>query len=131
MSPTPKIGVATINDLTHFDDLEPLSEKDIECFDEIRRILKKYDTLDRFGITLLHKHFDLNDNEMLVEELDANTRTMHISPRKPEEENLEFFQTAWRLGEGTEIILGCIQTCVWRQESDGKQRHSIRHVTKG
>ena len=43
-------------------------------------MLKQHNKLDRFGICLLHKHFDVNDDEVMKEEYDAQTRTTTTQP---------------------------------------------------
>ena len=131
MSQELNIETALMNDLPSFEEVKPLSEVDIECFNEIRDILKKYGALNRFGITLLHKHFDLEEGEMLVEELNDKNRGMYISPRRPEQENLTVLQTAWRLGDGIKAGIGCYQTCVWSPDSNGVNRHSYKHIKAG
>ncbi len=73
------------NNLPHGDDVEPFSENDLACFEEIRDVLKKHNKLGRFGLTLLHKHFELQDDEMLVENTDEERRIQVIQPMKKSE----------------------------------------------
>ncbi len=49
--------------LTHIADVEPIGESDAECLEEIRSVLEKHNCLGRFGSTLLHSHFDLQNDE--------------------------------------------------------------------
>lgn len=70
------------NHLPHGDVVEQFSENDRECFEEIRDVLKRHGKLDRFGITLLHKHFELQEDEMLVENVDEENRIQTIQPMK-------------------------------------------------
>ena len=53
----------------------PLSEKDDELIQELVAVLRKHNALDRFGLTLLHQHFDIGDDEVMVESTDIEART--------------------------------------------------------
>lgn len=105
--------------------VKPLNEEDTPCLEEIRDVLKKHGKLDRFGITLLHKHFDLADDEMMMEEVDEQNRAQIIRPVKREDAlkaEGDFLETSWSLHEG-EVLMGCRITCV--RTGDG---HSRQHV---
>ena len=39
-------------------DVEPLNEGDQACLTEIREVLKKHGKRERFGVALLHRHFE-------------------------------------------------------------------------
>jgi hypothetical protein len=85
--------------LPRVDDARPLGDDDRELVAELRAVLDRYGALDRFGITLLHSHFDLEDNEILVETVDPESRVLTIQP-VPEEKAAgegELVPTSWRL----------------------------------
>ena len=106
--------------------VEPLSQQDKECFKEIRDILKKHNKLERFGVTLLHKHFDIADDEMLVENIDEENRTQIIKPMKKTvlaSMKGEVLETCWSLHDG-EVLMGCRRACVY---VDGKHHPNV-HV---
>jgi hypothetical protein len=67
------------------DDVRPISEADNDCLAEIRDVLKKYGNLERLGIALLHSHFQLGDDEILLESSDVETRTLVLQPAKQSE----------------------------------------------
>lgn len=69
---------ARFNQLPAIEDVEPIGERDQACLREIYSILLKHDNLNRFGISLLHKHFDLKDGECLVEVTDQDGRTSEV-----------------------------------------------------
>ena len=48
--------------------MEALDDSDWECLDEIGGLLIAKGANDRFGVTLLHSHFPIGDNEIIVEE---------------------------------------------------------------
>lgn len=66
--------------LTHIDDVEPIGDRDAECLEEIRLVLAKHDCLGRFGIALLHSHFDLQDGEMMLETTNVERREHWVRP---------------------------------------------------
>jgi hypothetical protein len=92
-------------------DVEPVNEADYECLAEIRDVLKKYNKHQRFGVALLHKHFDIADDEILNEETDQETRTSILKPiKRTEAKNLR--EAMWMLSDGKkEEMLTCVQMC--------------------
>jgi hypothetical protein len=69
-------------DLNHIADVRPIDETDAPCLEEVRAVLEKHNALDRFGIALLHNHFDLADDEMMLETTDADRREHLVRPVK-------------------------------------------------
>ena len=69
-------------DLDHIADVKPIGEHDAVCLEEIRLVLQRHNALDRFGIALLHNHFDLADDEMMLETTDAELREHVVRPVK-------------------------------------------------
>lgn len=68
------------NNLPHITQVKPVSDEDADLLVEIRAVLEKYDALSRFGLQLLHKHFDLRSGEVLQEETDEDSRISIIKP---------------------------------------------------
>lgn len=68
-------GLIDIDEVQAFD-----PETDQPLFDEIKAVLRKHGALHRFGITLLHKHFDVYEGEKLVESCDEVNRTLTLRP---------------------------------------------------
>jgi hypothetical protein len=77
----------------------PLGEADREVLDEIREVLAKHGALERFSLTLIHSHFDLRDDEVLVEVVDTSARTLTIQPRPKRDPDAlgDPIETSWRL----------------------------------
>jgi hypothetical protein len=48
--------------------------------EEIRLVLAKHGCLGRFGVALLHSHFDLEDGEMMLETTDLEKREHWVRP---------------------------------------------------
>lgn len=86
-------------------DVEPRSEKDDALFAELAGVLKRHGALDRFGVCLLHRHFDIKPGEVLLEETDVESRTQTIRPVATIEGDC--VETAWRLGDGF-VAMHCI-----------------------
>jgi hypothetical protein len=60
--------------------MEALDDKDWACLDEIGELLIAKGANDRFGITLLHSHFPIGDNEIMVEKPNPSERTFTLRP---------------------------------------------------
>jgi hypothetical protein len=98
-------------------DVPPMSDADADCLREIRDVLSKYDCLDRFGISLIHKHFELGSDEYLLEEVDEPNRTLTVRPMhgSPSAGSIE---TQWQLRTGEALTL-CHGYC----DPPGGHRH--------
>lgn len=99
------------------------SEADKDCLAEVRDVLKKYGNLDRFGISLLHTHFEVAPDEILLETTDEQKRTQIIRPvKKADLENRTEFSpmvTAMRLVEGEHVA---VQQCTCGRDKDGHNK---------
>lgn len=88
-----------------------LTDADRACFRELRDVLAKYNALERFGINLIHKHFDIAEDECLVETIDQARRTLTVQPVK-KQDIANAIETQWRLADGSAYIV-CDQQCVY------------------
>jgi hypothetical protein len=66
--------------LSHITDVRPIDDTDARCLEDVRQVLVKHGAIDRFGIALLHNHFDLAEDEMMLETTDAATRAHVVRP---------------------------------------------------
>lgn len=115
-------AAATLNGLHDINDARPLTESDSQMVDEVIAVLRKYDALDRFGLSLLHKHFDISEDEVLMETTDLVERTQLIRPiSKSQLENLTYMETAWRLDSG-KAVMGC--NCVTDSGTGHRHQHT-------
>lgn len=97
--------------LPDIDAVEPAGDGDAACLDEVSRVLRKHGKEGRFGVALLHKHFDLAEDEMLVEYSDPVNRVLTITPVKKAEAG-RTVETIWMFGEGQgRSLLGYMQYC--------------------
>lgn len=94
--------------LPDISEVTPFNENDKPVMDEIISVLKKHNALGRFGVTLLHQHFDINSDEILCESTDVLTRTQTIKPiKKTELAQNDYTETSWRLDNGT-VMTACV-----------------------
>lgn len=105
-----------LNDLMPIDAPErALSAADVECLQEVRAVLARHDQMNRFGVTLLHKHFDVADGECLIETTDSDRREQSITVMRREDlDGQEVIETAWRFFPGHNVgapMMGCIMGC--------------------
>ena len=90
--------------LKHINDVEPLNHADAECLAEIREVLKRHGKLERLGIALLHSHFPLADDEVMLEETDEDARLQTLKPMKRSEVGDYDVGTIWQLRDGVEAM---------------------------
>lgn len=104
-------------------DCDPLSEADLECMKDVRAALAKHGKLDRFALHLIHKHFDIAEDEILVEYSEAANREQFFRVEKASSEAAKHaVPTTWTL-ESMEPMARCV--CAYRQG----QGHLGRHET--
>lgn len=94
-------------------DVKPINDEDLDCLAEVSAVLKRHGKRERFGVALLHKHFDMQADEQLVEHTDVVGRVLTIKPVKQIDAG-QTIQTIWELGDGEnghKVHLGCRQYC--------------------
>lgn len=111
--------------LSDIEAVPPINAEDFECLREVRNVLKKHGSLDRFGVALLHSHFDLQPGEAWLEESDEDGRKL-ITRVVPEAEASDGnVGTIWQLRDGDFLAMSwCRKYCY-----DGLFGHSKRHNT--
>ncbi len=98
-----------------------IAADDIQCMKELREVLAKHKKLDRFALHLIHKHFDISDDEILVEYNDVSTREQYFKVEKINSETMKYaIPTTWTL-EQMEPIARCV--CAYRSNSGHLGRH--------
>jgi hypothetical protein len=91
----------TWNGLSNINQVTPFGTSNDECLNEIRLVLEKHGRTDRFGVALLHRHFEMVDDEILVENVDVAERTLVTKPVKSGEVMQERLKpTVWRFDGG-------------------------------
>ena len=61
-------------------EVEPLGDGDAAVLRDVRDVLSRHGALERFGLTLLHEHFDLREGEILAEETNVSERSQQMRP---------------------------------------------------
>lgn len=98
--------------LSDISEVKPVDDDDAECLSEIRDILKRHGKLDRFGVALLHSHFDIGEDEIMLETNDEKSRTLITRPVKQSEDVNSNVGTIWVLTEGDITAASrCYQRC--------------------
>jgi len=100
-------------------DIAPLSEGDADCLREIRDVLLRHNSLERFAVSLIHKHFDLDPAEQMVEFTDTQTRTLTIKPVS-EDAGLQTLETTWKFSAettGMKPLAICVYRCYFNANS--------------
>ena len=83
--------------MSHMPGSQVIDDSDEECLQDLKAVLERHGKLSKFGVALLHKHFDLEDNELMVESNDPLSRTLTtraVSSSVAEVQNL--VPTLWR-----------------------------------
>lgn len=111
--------------LSSIDEVALINEGDHACLDELRSVLAKHKAGDRFGLHLIHKHFELSDDEILVEYTDEDERTLtcRVEKRADALASGKVIETQWRLNAGAASMV-CHSYCNW------DHGHSQRHQRK-
>lgn len=100
-------------------DIDPrLDASDTACLAALREVLQAHGKLHRFGINLLHRHFELADDECLIETIDPERRVLTVRP--VERSALpSAVPTQWNLASRDPL-----QWCeAWCHYSNGDHRH--------
>lgn len=119
---TMNVSTASLEPLVDIKEVIPRSDCDQALFRDLHEVLERHGALRRFGITLLHQHFPIADDEILLETTDREAREHLIQPvKKSSLADLQVVETSWRLDTGAPIV-GCV--CV--VDPDG-HRHHVRH----
>lgn len=113
--------------LPDINDVEPVTGKDDAIFEEIRETLTRHGALTRFGVTLLHQHFEMADNEVLVEHIDVDNRILTNRPFAVEQFG-NAIETSWRLDDPT-AQRRCETLCVQDRDAEGRPYHRRQHYT--
>jgi hypothetical protein len=89
-----------------------LSSSDRACLSELKAVLERFAKTKRFGVSMLHRHFDMADDEVPLESLGEEDRTSVIRLRKVADVADVSIATAWRLdGPEPTVVARCSATC--------------------
>jgi len=111
-------------DLDDIDEVQPLNEGDVDCLVEIREVLKKHGKQDRLGVALLHSHFKMAADEVLVEYSDNEDRVLTTKPVKQQDAG-NTVGTIWKLVDGDiKAMAHCHKYCMRDWLTGHKKAHT-------
>jgi hypothetical protein len=97
---------------------------DDAMFAELRQVLARYDALGTYGICLLHKHFDIGADEVLLETSDREGRTLTLRPMPVQAlAEAQTVQTIWSMGDGAEAVTKCHMVCYRDEDGFHEKKH--------
>ena len=112
---------SAVAELPNINDVPRITESDRECFEAVRQTLVKHGCERRFGLTLLHQHFPVAADEIMLETNDPTDRTLLMRPVKASElAEVKYRETQWRL-DGEKATMSC--AC----HTDSKGNHNHFH----
>ncbi|MEO4017567.1 hypothetical protein [Pseudomonas rossensis] len=85
-----------------FAEAKPLGEEDAPFIGELHALLERHGNTKRFGIFLLHNHFAIKGDEIMLESNDPDARTLHMEVVKRTDLPEGKF-TSWRMS-GTQPL---------------------------
>lgn len=89
------------NDLPKLMDVHELTKDDDQCLQELQAIIERRGLSSKFVVALLHKHFEIEEDEVLLESNDPVARTLTSNPIKTKvAENGDYATTIWRFDDG-------------------------------
>ncbi len=116
------ISADRVEQLADIGAVQGLSADDGMLMQELYEVLRKHGALQRFGITLLHQHFELAPDEVLLESTDRASRIQTIEPIRLSEVNaLDAIETSWRLDTGRPVM-----ACVCVKYGPNEHQHQSR-----
>jgi hypothetical protein len=102
-----------VNRLNGIDRVERRLDSEAALFGEIRELLKRHGAEKKYGLALLHKHFDLADDEVLMEYTDLKTRTLITRPaHRSAVTAANAIETIWSLETGN-MTTACVGFCYY------------------
>lgn len=110
-APTLQVAPTQWADFKDLEDVAPIDDSDLACLAEVRAVLNRHGKRDRFGVALLHKHFDMDDGEVLLENTNQKERTLTLRPAdKAAAEGA--VPTVWKLLDGQNESLVFCKQCI-------------------
>ena len=102
-------------------DVPALDRHDLACMAELREVLQRHGRLQRFALHLVHKHFELAADEVLVEYSDPRAREQSLRVERRDAAVLQgAIPTTWTLAEPQPLV-ACV--CAYRTEHGHLGRH--------
>jgi hypothetical protein len=110
--------------LPDIDEVEQINGTDYAVLKELQAVLIKHNYTNRFGVTLLHKHFELEEDEVLMEKTDVSARISTLSVEK-RDDSQNTIETMWKFEDTITGVTVCVQQCSYNRG------HKLVHVKVG
>lgn len=110
----PRIALAPMQwtELRDIDEIVPVSASDDACLSDVRDVLARHGMLDRFGVFLLHSHFPMKANEVLLERSNPESRQLMLEVVPTSAVGNSSIQTQFRLlPAGSAALTWCNSVC--------------------
>ena len=112
----PATEFGNLNGSPFVKEVRPLSDDERATLMDVAALLQEKGLTDRVGISLLHKHFDLAADEVMVEEESQGSRVLTSAPAKVESLlGRSYLETNWRIEDGKLIPIGACATGMYGQ----------------
>ncbi|AOT06841.1 hypothetical protein [Pseudoalteromonas luteoviolacea] len=101
------------NHLLHINSVSDLNESDYECIREIEKVLIAHNKTERFSLQLLHKHFELQEGEVCLEQTNEKQRTQTVQVIQESDipDDVDSIETEWYFGNNPSSTR-CARKCV-------------------
>ncbi|MFP4520275.1 MAG: hypothetical protein ACLFQ5_12570 [Oceanicaulis sp.] len=107
------------------DSLSPVDASDEACLHDVRQVLERHGKIGRFGVHLLHAHFDIGDDEVLLETCDQDQRILVSRIAKADSNDARSsIETSWAFDAAADRR--CQRKCV-RTGDSHHQSHVFTH----
>ena len=80
----------------HIDNVQPINNEDHQCLSEVREVFRKHGQLNRLGVALLHTHFSVAEDEVMLETSDDDS-SLTLKPANKSEIDENSIGTIWSL----------------------------------
>jgi phosphopentomutase len=98
---------ANISEMPHITEVIARTSADDQLFKELYEVLKRHDADHRFGVTLIHKHYEVAPDEILMEYTDEEARIQTIKVEKIADVEMNgTIETSWSLKDG-KVQMSC------------------------
>jgi len=97
--------------LPDINSVEPISDKDYQVLEEVKSVLVKHNYTNRFGLVLLHKHFDIAEDEILMETTDEYERISTVKAVKSTGNESDTIETMWKFKPDIDAVTVCVLKC--------------------
>lgn len=89
--------MSQVDNVPDIEEVTPRGASDDALFAELAAVLKRHDALDRFGVSLLHRHVPLHATKARLEVTHVRTKAQALQPTSCGAEDA--IETQWRLTE--------------------------------